>query len=77
LDPSIHRNNNNLQIGIYRKPTQTDTTSKHPLEHKIKAYNFSLNGMLMILITEQAKQQEWNIICPIAKSTGFSLQIII
>jgi len=23
LDLSIHRNNNNLQTGIYRKPTQT------------------------------------------------------
>ena len=41
LDPTIHRNNNNLQQGIYRKPTQTDTTihftSKHPLEHKTRS----------------------------------------
>jgi len=40
---SIHRKNN-LQLGIYRKPTQTDTTihftSDHPLEHKVAAYNF-------------------------------------
>jgi hypothetical protein len=35
LDLSIHRDNHNLQMGIYRKPTQTDTnihfTSNHPL----------------------------------------------
>ena len=24
LDLSTHRDNNNLQLGIYRKPTQTD-----------------------------------------------------
>jgi len=32
--------------------------------------------MLTILITEQARQQEWNIICPVARSNGFPLQII-
>jgi len=26
LDLSIHRNNNNINIGIYRKPTCTDTS---------------------------------------------------
>ena len=29
-----------------------------------------------MLITEQARQQEWNIILPIARSNGFPLQII-
>ena len=76
MDLSIHRNNSNLQIGIYRKPTQTDTTSNHPLEHKLEAYNFYLNRMLTILITEKARQQEWNIICPIPRNNGFPLQII-
>ena len=79
LDLSIHRNNNNLQ-GIYRKPTQTDTTihftSSHPLEHKIAAYNFYINRMLTIPITEQARQQEWNTIHTIARNNGFPLQII-
>ena len=76
MDLSIHRNNNNLQTGTYRKPTQTDTTSNHPLEHKPEAHNFCLNRMLTMLITEQERQQEWNIILPIARSNGFPLQII-
>jgi hypothetical protein len=45
LDISIHRDNSHLQMGIYRKPMQTDTTihfmSNHPLEHKLAVYNFS------------------------------------
>ena len=40
----IHRYNHHLQMGIYRKPMQTDTTihfmSNHPIEHKLAAYNF-------------------------------------
>jgi len=39
LDLFIHRGNNNLQLGIYRKPLQTDSTvhftSIHPLEQKL------------------------------------------
>ena len=35
LDLHIHRNHDNIRLGIYRKPTQTDTaihyTSNHPL----------------------------------------------
>ena len=56
LDLSIHRTNNDLQLGIYRKPTQTDTTmhstSNHPLDHKLAAYHFYINRMLSIPITE-------------------------
>jgi hypothetical protein len=41
LDLRIHRNDNNIQIGIYRKPTQSDTTihftSNHPLQHILAA----------------------------------------
>jgi hypothetical protein len=35
---SIHRNNKNIDIGTYRKPTCTDTihfSSNHPYEHKL------------------------------------------
>jgi len=32
--------------------------------------------MITLLITGQAKQQEWNIILTIAKNNGFPLQII-
>ena len=65
---------------MYRKPTQTDTTIhftyNHPLEHKVAAYNFYVNRMLLLPFTEQAKQQEWNIMCTIARNNGFQLQII-
>ena len=50
LDLSIHRNNNKLQLGIYRKPTQMGTTihfmSNHPLDHKLAAYNFYTNNVI-------------------------------
>jgi hypothetical protein len=77
LDLSIHRSNNNnhLHMGIYRKPTQTDTavhfTSNHPLEHKLAAYKLYINRMLSTPITDQARQQEWDTICTIAKNSGF------
>ena len=44
LDLSVHRHNISLYLGIYRKPTQTDSTihftSDHPFRHKLTAYTF-------------------------------------
>jgi len=55
----MHRNNNNLHLGIYRKPTQTDTTihftSNHPLEHKLAVYNLYIIITQTIPITKQAR----------------------
>jgi len=80
LDISIHRINNNFHLGIYRKPTQTDTTihfiSNHPLEHKLSAYKFYVDRMLSTLVTEQTRQQKCDPICTIARNNGFPLQII-
>jgi hypothetical protein len=80
LDLSIHRANHSLQMEIYRKPTQTDTTihftANHPLLHKLAAYRFYINRMLSTPITDQARQHEWNTICTIAKNNGFPLHII-
>lgn len=49
LDLSIHRSDTNITIGIYRKPTTTDTvihnTSNHPQEHKMSAFHLLLNRM--------------------------------
>jgi len=77
---SIHKGNNNFHLGIYRKHTQTGTTihftSKHPLEHKLAAYNFYVNRMLSTPVTEQIRQQEWDPICTIARNNGFPFQII-
>jgi len=78
---SIHRHNNNLNLGVYRKPPQTDTTihftSNHPLEHKPAAYTFYINRMITLPITEQAKQQEWNTVLTIAENNGFPSLLII
>ena len=60
LDVSIHRKNNELHLGIHRKPTQVNTTihftSNNPLKHKPATYKFYINRMTTLPITEQAKQ---------------------
>ena len=80
LELSIPRHNNNLRLGIYRKPAQTDVTihftSSHPFEQKLAAFIFYVNRMLTLPITEQAKQQEWNTIFIIATNNRFPLHII-
>jgi len=80
LDLSTHRNTNNIDIGIYRKPAHTEVTikfsSNHPLEPKFSAFSFYINRMLTLPITKQAKKQEWKIILTIAQNNGFPLQII-
>ena len=70
LDIYIHRNNYNIQLGNYRKPTQTDTFN-HPLQQKLAAYIFYINRLLSTPITEQARQQELNTICTIAVKMCF------
>jgi len=63
LDISIRRNNNNIDLNIYRKPTSTDTTiqfsSNHPYEHKIVAFRYYIRRMTTLPITEKSKQEEW------------------
>jgi hypothetical protein len=67
-------------MGIYRNPTQTYTTihflSHNPLEHKLAACNFYMNRMLSVPKTNQARQQEWDTFCTIARNNGFPLRII-
>ena len=62
LDLFIHKHNNHLCLGIYRKLTQTVTTihvtCNHLLEHKLAAYIFHINRLIILQITEQAKQQD-------------------
>jgi hypothetical protein len=61
LDITIHRNNNNIDISIYRKPTGTDTTiqfsSNHPYEHKTATFKYHIHRMLTLPITEEWNQQ--------------------
>ena len=76
----IHRNENNIELGIYRKPAQSDTTihftSNNPLKQKLSAYIFYVNRLLFTPITDQPRQQEWNTIRIIAKNNVFPLQLL-
>jgi hypothetical protein len=80
LDLTIHRLTQNLQLGIFHKPTQTDTTihfnSNHPTNHKSAAYYSHIRRMLSFPITEQARCREWNLISKMAINNGFPLRII-
>ena len=80
LELSIHRPNNKLHLGIYRKPTQTDSTTHFtcncPLEQKFAVYMFYINRTITVPITKQAKQQEWTTMLNIAGNNGFPLHII-
>jgi hypothetical protein len=62
LDLSIHRHNNNIYLGIYRKPTQTDITihftSNHPLELKRALYIFHIIRMITLPIAEKSKTRK-------------------
>jgi len=80
LDITIHRNNNNIDISIYRKPTGTNTTIQfslnHPYKHKIAAFKYHIHRMLTLPITEGSKQEKWKIIITMAKNNGYPVGII-
>ena len=80
LDITIQRNNNNMDIRIYRKITCTDTTiqfsSNHPHEHKIAAFRYYINRMITLPIREKSKKEEWKTILDIAKNNGYPIHII-
>jgi hypothetical protein len=80
LDLTICRNNSNIELGIYRKHTSSDTTihftSNHPYEHKLAAFNYCINRMLTRPITKQPQQQEWNAILTIAHNSRFPTHIV-
>jgi hypothetical protein len=64
LDVIITRNRNNVQYGIYRKPTTTDNiihnTSCHSIEHKMLVISYLIHRMNTYPI--QNKNDEGNII---------------
>jgi hypothetical protein len=81
LDLQIKRNQKQLMINIYRKPTTTDTTihykSNHPMEHKLlAAYRFLLNRLHQLPLTQENKRHEMNTIFQIAKKNDYPLVII-
>jgi hypothetical protein len=80
LDISIYRNNKSINIGIYRKPTETDTvihlTSNHPYEQKISAFTYYINRLITLPITDKAKQTEWETILAIVKHNVYPTSMI-
>ena len=80
LDTLIHRDNNTINIRIYRKTTETGTvihlTSYHPLEQKISAFIYYINRLITLPVTEESKQKEWEIILAIARNNGYPINMI-
>ena len=66
LDFTIRKNNNQIEYNIYRKPTTIDITihahSHHPYSQKIAAFNAFEYRMLAILLGEENRMEEMNII---------------
>jgi hypothetical protein len=80
LDLTIHRNTNKMDLNVQRKPTHADITiefsSNQPQDHKLAAFTYYINRMLTLLITEQAREQEWNKILTLAQNNRFSKHTI-
>ena len=74
LDLLIHRNDNNLDLSIYRKPTSTDICihylSNHPNKHKTAAFRYYIHRMQTLPITSVAKHKEWDTILTTARNNG-------
>jgi hypothetical protein len=68
-----------VDIGIYRKPTTTDTTinflSNHLPEHKLAAYRFLTSRMLTLPIPQE-RHEEWQNILHIAQGNNFPRSLI-
>jgi hypothetical protein len=74
LDLSITSGPTCLNIGIYRKPTTTDTTinflSNHPLEQRLASYRFLIRRILTLPLNTEQQQSEWKQILHIAHSNN-------
>ena len=80
LDLSIKRNAGNIDLCIYRKPAYIDITihfsSNHPYGHKLAAFNYYINRMIKMPISEQAIKQEWSKILIMAHNNSFPAHLI-
>jgi hypothetical protein len=51
LDLTIYKNINKMELSIYRKPTRADVTiqytSNHPQDHKLAAFTYNINRILI------------------------------
>jgi hypothetical protein len=80
LDLEIIRHTPHLEIYIFRKPTNIDTTinylSNHPLEQKLAAYRFLIDRMLNLPLHKNRLENEWQTILHIAKNNHFPTALI-
>jgi hypothetical protein len=80
LDLNLHRNLNNIHLGIYRKPTFTNVvipqSSNHPASHKRAAFHYMLDRASKLPLTDIEKQKEITVIKTIAKNNGYTFHDI-
>ena len=80
LDLLIIRHPTQIEIDIFRKPTTTDTTnnytSKHPTEHKMAAYRYLINRMLLLPLATERRIAEWQQIRNMANNNKFPIHHI-
>jgi len=77
LDITIHKTPTNMNIGVFRKPTFTDTiipyTSNHPPQHKYADIRFLYNRLNSYQLNETEYQREEKIIQSILHNNFFPL----
>jgi len=66
LDILVIRENNNLELDIYRKPTHTKRdipfNSNHSVQHKMASFNHMVHSMLTLPLKEDATKRETSFI---------------
>ena len=80
LDMTITRTSKDINIDMYRKPTNSNVTihqnSNHPQDHKDAAYRYYANRMKELSNTKQAISLERIRITEIARQNGYPKQYI-
>jgi hypothetical protein len=79
LDITIHREDTRISYSIYRKPTATSTihsTSCHPNEHKMAAFNYLFNRINCYPLTHNNKNNEMKIIKQIMYENGYNRKLM-
>lgn len=81
LDILLIRRQGNLELEIYRKPTDTyrviPNTSNHAYQHKMASFNHMIHRMLTLPISQEGLQKETSLILEIANLNGYPRKMII
>jgi hypothetical protein len=80
LDLAIIRNDTQIEIDFFRKPTTTDTTiiykSNHQGEHKLAAYRYYIERIFNLPPSKYRQHKEWQTILHIARNNNFPTSLI-